>query len=468
MRIAVVGAGLAGLTFAGWLGRHGIESTVYENADVLTEAGAGLQLSPNSVRLLHRLGLARTLARCAVQPASLDVRRWDDGSVLARTELGYACEELYAAPYYTLLRADLLRCLQEFVLRRTGTTIRLGRRVVRVSQSDREATLHFSDGTTVAADLVVGADGIHSAVRAQLTRDDARYSGTTVYRGLVPLDAGPATRPRVNIWLGPGQHCVWYPVARGRYLNVVATRPEPEWYGRSWQAPGAVSDLVAAYAGWHPEVVDVLSAAPSVTRWALHDRAALDRWYQGRVTVIGDAAHPVLPFGAQGANQAIESAVALAACLLSAGLELPAALAAYQRIRAPRLAQVVDAVRRNAADHHLADGAGQAGRDRRLPARARLRAQAWLFGHDAERSVSPVRQPRELRPAGDAELPEDRLEVVRDGVLGDVEQTRDLRVGAALADEAGDLPLPLGQVGPGRRPGRALVLWSGGACAGRR
>jgi salicylate hydroxylase len=237
------------------------------------------------------------------------------------------------------------------------------------------------------ADLVIGADGIGSVVRAHLTVDEPRYSGLTVYRGLIPAARVPWSprTPRIRIWLGPGQHCVAYPVARGDAVSVVAGVPSPvPGPGESWTRPGDVADLVAAYAGWHPTVVDLLAAAPAVTRWDLYERPTPRRWCTDRVALVGDAAHPMLPVGAQGANQAVEDAVALATCLAAVGGDrLSAALTAYEWVRVQRLDAVRAAVAALAADHHRADGPGQRERDRRL-AGASLAGQRWLYGYDAE------------------------------------------------------------------------------------
>lgn len=386
MRIAVVGAGIAGLTLALWLRRAGLACTVYEQAGQLSEVGAGIQLAPNAVRLLERVGLGE-LESVAVAPESLDLRRWDDGRVLARTQLGAECRRRYGAAYLTLHRADLQRQLLAAV-DRAAIPLRLGRRCTAVVSTPDGPCLQFDTGESVDADLVVGADGVRSVVRAVLSEDRARFGGVMVYRALVDAERLPRfDAPRVNVWLGPGRHCVWYPVSSGRRYSVVAAVAVPNSPARpesvSWRAPGRPEEMVQAFHGWHPEVAAVLGAADEVTRWDLYDRLPLHQWSQAGVTVVGDAAHAVLPFGAQGANQAIESAATLATCL-QVEFDLAAALRRYERVRAPRLERVAATVRRNAADHHLADGSGQQARDAVL---AEGRPQDWLFGHDAEVAV---------------------------------------------------------------------------------
>ena len=194
--------------------------------------------------------------------------------------------------------------------------------------------------------------------------------------------------PTVVIWLGPGRHCVCYPISRGTLVSFVATAPAGDWRGESWTAQARREELTDAYTGWHDEVRAVLGAADTVTRWALHDRDSVDRWSSDRVTLVGDAAHPMLPFGAQGANQAIEDAVALAACLRTANRDdVPAALKRYEEVRRPRTESVHRTMRDNARNHHYADGDEQRRRDREMDVNWGLRGQRWLYGYDAEEAV---------------------------------------------------------------------------------
>jgi salicylate hydroxylase len=388
MRVAVVGAGIAGLTVAAALSRAGIRAEVFEQADELGEVGAGIQISPNATRLLHRLGLTETLRTVAVRPKALEMRRWDDGRNLMRTTLGDQCEEMFGAPYYTVHRADLHGALLGLLDQRT---VHLGRRCVAVDEGEDEVRLRFADGSTAVADVVVGTDGIHSVIRKLLVSDTARYSGQSVYRGLVPADRVESLvqQPAVRIWLGPGQHFVCYPISQGRLVSFVATTPADQWRTESWTTEGEVSDLLAAYSGWNDETRQLIAAADRVTRWALHDREAVARWSSHRVTVAGDAAHPMLPFGAQGAAQGIEDAVALARCLIAATpVSVPEALRRYGEVRTSRIATVQEFIRNNTRNHHHSDGPEQEGRDRAMDENWGLRGQSWLYGYDAERSVS--------------------------------------------------------------------------------
>jgi salicylate hydroxylase len=380
--IAIVGAGIAGLTTAAALTRAGLTVTLFEQAARLEHVGAGIQLAPNASRLLHRLGLR--LDSVAVRPEAIELRRWDDGQLLGRTVLGRECEELYGAPYYSVHRADLHRALLELL---PGDLLRLGEYCTGVREMPGYAAACLS-GMTATASLVVGADGIHSVVRQALSDDDPRYSGQTIYRGLVPARrlSPESAAPKVTIWLGPGQHCVYYPVRGGEEVSFAATVPAADWHTESWSATGEPADLAAAYEGWHDRALEVLNAASSVSRWSLHDRDTLPTWSGRRITLVGDAAHPMLPFLAQGANQAVEDAAALAACLGEVTVDgIPAALGRYEKLRIPRTAQVHQRSRDNAKTLHLDDGDGQRGRDAGMGATHSLAGMAWLYGYDAQR-----------------------------------------------------------------------------------
>jgi len=390
LRIAVVGAGIAGLTVAAALIRNGLRCDVFEQARLLREVGAGVQLAPNAARLLCRLGIGERFQKVAVRPLALEMRRWHDNLVLHRTPLGTECEQLFGAPYYTVLRADLHASLLE---RLPGGIVHLGLRCIDVVERADDVVLHFADGSSTAADVVIGADGIHSRVRELLVRDQPRYSGQSIYRSLVPADrlAFLCAEPKVVLWLGPGKHCVCYPVAGGQQFSLAATVPNPRWSAESWSAQGKAGELAEAYRDWHPEVRAVTSAPDTVGRWTLHDRDPLRQWSTHRITLVGDAAHPMLPFFAQGANQAIEDAVALALCLHNTPRgqtrQVTEALGRYQQARIPRTSEVHRISRANTTALHLPDGAEQRRRDNLLTTR-RLADQAWIYGYDAEETIA--------------------------------------------------------------------------------
>lgn len=384
-RIAIVGAGIAGVALAVALSKRGLTCDVFERTRHLREIGAGIQISPNGSRLLLALGIGRSLDRTGVRPESIDVRNWADGGTLARTVLGEACAEMYGAPYLALHRAGLHSALVEQL---PESALHLGMECVEIDERPEldEVVLRFADGFEFRADVVIGADGIRSTIRGRTVGDEPRFSGQSIYRSVVPASAWPAAeeRPHVSIWMGPGQHCVAYPISGGRSVSIAATAPAGDWRQESWSAEGSPEELLDAYAGWAPELVSLLSAATSVTRWALYDRDPVEQWSTDRVTLIGDAAHPMLPFGAQGAALGLEDALALAVCLKDATAKtVPDALRRYEALRRPRAEQVHRFIRENERNHHVEDGDRQRERNAALDTDFGLRQRAWLFGYDA-------------------------------------------------------------------------------------
>lgn len=398
-RIAIVGGGIGGLATALALRRVGIGADVFEMAPELREVGAGIQIGPNTVRLLQRFGLGERLREVAVCPEVVwEYRRWDDGSVLFQQTFGDKDAAVFGASYYVIHRADLLDLLAEAV---PDGDVHLGRRLTGVAQDGEGVELSFEDGSREYADLVVGCDGIRSTVRDVVVEPTPpRFSGLCCYRGLIPIDEAPelAKREAVTVWLGPGRHFVHYPIAAGRLVNFVATVPAGEWREESWTAPGRVEDLAAEYADWHEQVRRVIDAVGETNRWALYDREPLDRWSDGRIVLLGDAAHAMIQFFAQGAGQAIEDAVVLAGCLRGADLTdteaVTAALGRYEAIRRPRATKVQQLSRTRGEawpkgeGWHLSDGPEQRERDRRFAEADPLRSNAWLYGHDVEQDLA--------------------------------------------------------------------------------
>lgn len=399
MRIAIVGGGLGGLAAALFLRQAGHHATVYEQASALREVGAGLVVPPNMVRLLAQLGLAGGLPDFAVRlQAAWEFRRWQDARVLSVQPMGDECERLYGTPCYVAHRADLLALLQRAL---PEQQLQLDHRLVRARQLDeREVQLRFvrRDGSAVqvAADALVGADGIHSFVAPLLPLQAAtaelrapaspRFSGLCAFRFLVPAEEAPAMalRPVQTLWLGPGRHLVHYPISGGRLVNVVAIVPAGDWRTESWTAEGRVEDVAAEFAGWHSDVGRLIASARETRRWALYDREPLPRWSAGRLTLLGDAAHAMLPFFGQGAAQAIEDAQVLGACLRGAdAATLPQALQRYEAQRRPRASEVQLMSRGRELRNHLPDGPAQRQRDAELASGQPLRQSAWLYGREA-------------------------------------------------------------------------------------
>jgi salicylate hydroxylase len=383
-QIAIIGGGIGGLAAAAFLHRAGLPSTVYEQAGRLGEVGAGVIVAPNAARLLRALGVLDVFAERAVAlDTGWEFRRWQDGSVLSSEDLATKCESLYGERTYTAHRADLLDAIRRAV---PATSVRLGRRCVALDQGGPRHVLRFADGESAEADVVIGADGIHSMVRAALTEPvPPAYSGLCAFRALVPAGQAPefARRPAQTLWLGPDHHLVHYPISAGRLVNLVAFAPAGGYTTESWTATATVRELLAEFAGWDERLLALIRAAGTPGRWALLDRAPLTRWTKGTVTLLGDAAHPMFPFFAQGAAQAIEDGAALARCLAANLADPAAALRRYESLRVPRTTRLQEVSHGRAHVNHLPDGPEQQARDAAFKDADPLAASAWIYAHDA-------------------------------------------------------------------------------------
>ncbi len=360
--IAIIGGGIGGLAAAAFLRRAGLRATVYEQASRLGEVGAGVVVAPNAARLLRVLGVLPVLEERAVPlEVGWEFRRWQDGRVLSAEDLATKCARLYGERTYTAHRADLLEAVGRAV---PGEDVRLGKRCVGLDSvsSDGDGERHrlrFDDGETTVADVVIGADGIHSTVRAALTEPaPATYSGLCAFRALVPAGQAPefARRPAHTLWLGPDHHLVHYPISAGKLVNLVAFAPAGGYTTESWTATATVEEFLAEFDGWDARLTGLIRAAGTPGRWALLDRAPLTRWSKGTMTLLGDAAHPMFPFFAQGAAQAIEDAAVLARCLAARPGDPAAALARYEELRIPRTTRLQEVSHARAHVNHLPDG----------------------------------------------------------------------------------------------------------------
>jgi salicylate hydroxylase len=420
LRIAIIGGGIGGLAAALFLRRAGFEAAVYEQVSDLHPVGAGIVVAPNMVRLLRKLGVIQPLPGSVSPPApaggevvpgsvaeppaadppgfvrleaAWEFRRWADGRVLSVQPMGDECERLYGAPCYVAHRADVVGLLQRAL---PGEQLCLDHRLVALAQDEHEVALTFAsrDGRQrqIAADVVIGADGIHSVVRQTIVAETgARFSGLSAFRCLVPADSAPemALRPVQTLWLGPGRHFVHYPISGGQLINVVAFVPAGEWRTESWTAAGDVADLRAEFSSWDGRLRQLTASAIRTLRWAIFDREPLEQWTAGRISLLGDAAHAMLPFFAQGAAQAVEDAAVLAACLADASpASAPAALQRYEQLRRPRASQVQRMSRGREVQNHLDDGPAQEVRDAALSSSEPLRQSAWLYGHDVEADLA--------------------------------------------------------------------------------
>ncbi|QRG04905.1 FAD-dependent monooxygenase [Xanthobacter dioxanivorans] len=347
----VVGAGIGGLACALTLRRAGLTVQVVEQARKLKEVGAGLQLTPNATRIIRDLGLLPRLEAVAVTPRSLDVRDGRSGSTITRAHYGPATTR-YGAPFLVVHRADLQNLLAD-AAREAGVIIALGADLTAVEPAFGGVRAVVKQGGNLyahGADILVGADGVRSAVRAHLgVARPPVFARRLAYRATVPVPARHP--PDVRLYLGPDAHLVAYPVKGGATLNLVAIVKQEEPVAR-WSAPGDSAAVHAAFARWAPEVRSLLESAPHFLCWGLYDIDPLPRWGSGRVTLLGDAAHAMLPFLAQGAAQAIEDAASLASAILRE-TDAAAALRAYEAERRARTARIQNEARRNGLVYHL-------------------------------------------------------------------------------------------------------------------
>ena len=354
--IGVVGGGIGGLTAALCLARAGHNVQVFEQTDESVATGAGIQVSPNAARVLHHLGLQDALMTKGFLPKATQMRSWRSGRVISETTLGDVALERYGAPYYHIHRADLMDMLVSAVSAEPTIRLNVSSRITNFSQDATGVRLVAGEHEH-QVDLLIGADGIHSSVRACLWGDQqADFTGNVAWRMLVPVNRLPEglIAPNATVWWGPGKHFVHYLVKGGDCVNCVCVVEKAEWQAESWVAAGSMSELQADFAGWHDTIQQLLDQTDDGTlfKWGLFDRAPMRTWGIDRVSLLGDACHPTLPFMAQGAAMAIEDAAVLANCF-SNGADVVAALRRYEDLRKARTAGVQRGSRRNATVFHL-------------------------------------------------------------------------------------------------------------------
>ena len=365
LTIAIVGAGMGGLAAAATLRRAGFEVAVYEQANRFARVGAGIQMMPNSMKVLRGIGVEKRLRRVAFAPYSHLNRIGDTGEVTNELPMP---ETLYGAPYLCMHRAELHEALAAAV---AAAIVHLGKELVGLEQRGGQVELAFADGTRVRADAVVGADGVHSTVREILLGPETpQWKGRVAYRAVFPAAlVGRDLGPSRTKWWGADRHIViYYTTAARDEVYFVTSVPEPvEWMTReSWSAKCDVRELRAAYESFHPDVRAVLEGCPDCHKWAILERDPLPRWSDGLVVLLGDACHPMTPYMAQGAATSIEDAAVLARCLKEvAGEDVEGAFRRYEAHRKPRTSRI-QAI--SSANTWLRTGEPDT---------------AWLYGYDA-------------------------------------------------------------------------------------
>ena len=344
--VIIIGAGIGGLAAALSLQRAGVQVRLYEQSQTLGEVGAGLSISPNGALGLKSLGVFDEFREVAYAPDEQAVRHYRTGRVLATVPRGLRLEETYGERYYVVHRADLHRVLADAVLANDPAAIVTGHRFADLQQDGSGVSVRFDNGEWRRAEAMIGADGVRSRVRSTLFgAEEVRFTGFIAWRGLVPMEHVPAEAldPPSQIFIGPGHMINRYPVRGGRLLNFVAFAERSGWEDEGWSIPARVEELAEEFRDWHPWVTGIIAAVPpeNLFKWALCARSPLMRWVRGRAAVLGDAAHPLLPYLGQGAVMAIEDAVLLGRAVQEAA-DMPEALARYEGARVGRARFVVE------------------------------------------------------------------------------------------------------------------------------
>jgi len=388
--IVIAGAGIGGLTLGLALLQRGIAVRIYEQACSLSDVGAGLQFSANGTRCLFSLGLESALQRVATAPEGKEVRLWNTGQRWKLFDLGAESRTTFGYPYLMIHRGDLHRILHEAVRQADPQAIRTGSRCIGFTQDGNGVTIDLEDSSQVQGAALVGADGVHSIVRGLLFgQKTPQFTGCLAWRGLIQVDQLPKgfLRPVGVNWIGPGAHVVTYPLRGGQLMNFVGIVERDDWQLESWTEPGSAEECARDFRGWHADVHTMIERIKQPYKWALMGREPLNAWSQDRVTLLGDAAHPTLPFLAQGANMAIEDGIVLARCIEAFSSNLPEALKRYENLRIERTSRIVRGSAENARRFHNPALAQASSAQRYVDeewSEAKVRARYnWLFEYDA-------------------------------------------------------------------------------------
>lgn len=389
-KIIVIGGGIGGLAAALALLKRGLDVEVCEQAPELKEAGAGIQISSNGTRVLYALGLEEALKRVQVLPSKRQIRHWSTGETWNWFDLGATTAQRYGTPHVMLHRGDLQSVLADAVRAIKPDAIKLNRRCAAITQDADRVEVRFDNGETVEAAFLVGADGIHSKVRATLfgvERPD--FAGCIAWRGLAPMDKLPPHIAQMlgTNWLGPHGHVLHYPVRRGELMNFITFVERDDWRVESWVTQGSKDELANDFAGWHEDVHAIIDNIDVPYKWAMMLRGPMAQWSKGRITLLGDACHPTLPFLGQGGVMAIEDGYVLAACLAKYRDDHEAAGGRYEDIRRERTSAVVRMSlenRKQAFSPSLADKAAVGVEVARQWQQERVRERLdWLYAYDA-------------------------------------------------------------------------------------
>lgn len=386
--VAIIGGGIGGLAAGLALHLRGVEAVVYEQSAALGEIGAGINLTPNALKALRALGVENEAIDIGYQAETQWIRSYRSGRVISRQDRTGDIIERFGASFLSIHRADLLDILAAAF---PDSQVRLDASCVGVETRGDVAVARFADGAEIEADIVIGADGIHSAVRESLFGPDIpHFTGCVCWRGLVPVEAlgGDTIAPGLTQWWGPHGHVVHYFVRRGELVNFVAHYDSDAWTEESWTHECGVEELMETYAGWNDSLLRLFQSSDKYYKWALYDRDPLERWGEGRASLLGDSAHPMLPYLGQGACMAIEDSCILADVVARMSDDPAGALREYERARMPRTTQAQLGSRHRARENHLVSPVARLKRDIKMAYFNKFGADktpnqaAWLYDYD--------------------------------------------------------------------------------------
>lgn len=397
MRVLISGGGIGGLSAALCCVHFGHEVIIFEKAVELGDVGAGIQLPPNAMKVFEALSIDDFIAKKSFRPEAIEARMGESGRHIFNIPLAQQAIDIWGAPYLHIHRADYIEALQQALMARAPKALRLGASVESFHQNDRGVTVTLKDGTNFAGDILIGADGIKSGIRKTLFgANKPRFTGNVAWRAVVPIERlkSHIPNPTACVWMGRGRHAVTYKLRRGALVNFVGVVERDDWREESWTEKGNVEDALRDFRGWHPVITQLLqSVEPSLLfRWALFDRPPLPKWTEGRITLLGDAAHPMLPFLAQGAAMAVEDSWILAREISKSERVINTSLKIYQNLRFERTRKAQAASKANMKTFHKRNRLGQLGTYAPMWLAGNVmpsivhRRMNWLYGYDVTNS----------------------------------------------------------------------------------
>ncbi len=393
MNIMIIGAGIGGLTTALCCLYHGHDVTVFEQASAFDDIGAGIQIPPNAMKVFEALGLSHAITRKAFHPQSIEARMGKSGRHIFTIPLAEHAVERWKAPYLHIHRSDYIDVLHNALKAHRPDGIVFGAKATGYTQSQDDVTLFLADGRQIPADVLIGADGINSSIREQMLGPEKPiFTGNVAWRAVVPIEnlGTNVPNPTASAWMGVGRHAVTYLLRNGKLANFVGVVEREDWQKEGWAELGRREEALKDFQGWHPTITSLIKAVKpeALFRWALFDRLPLPNWTEGRVALLGDAAHPMLPFIAQGAAMAVEDGWVLAQELSRSDITAPAALKDYQKFRYERTSQAQMASRKNMGTFHQSTQLGQLKTYGPMWVAGRFmpnvvhRRMDWLYGFD--------------------------------------------------------------------------------------